>query len=111
MDLAKASKKGTFPGDLKASGFHETAWGARSVVLGDDVSGDEWSKALQSALDSFPNPVSVIQEFRKPVRLEHPVFNSEGRRINEGRLRLSPYYFIYEWDSANWSELWPLLPG
>ena len=88
---------------LKASGFHETAWGARSVVLGDDVSADEWSRALQSALRSFPNPVSIIQEFRKPVRLEHPVFTSEGEtEIMKGRLRLSPYYFIYE-GRTNWA--------
>jgi hypothetical protein len=102
MDLAKASKKERSL-ILKASGFHETAWGARSVVLGDDVSADEWSNALQSALRSFPTPVSIIQEFRKPVRLEHPVFNSEGKtQLMKGRLRLSPYYFIYD-GCANWS--------
>ena len=102
MDLAKASKKERSL-ILKASGFHETAWGARSVVLGDDVSADEWSNALQSALRSFPTPVSIIQEFRKPVRLEHPVFNSEGKtQLMKGRLRLSPYYFIYD-GRANWS--------
>ena len=102
MDLAKASKKERSL-VLKASGFHETAWGAKSVVLGSDVSADEWSIALQSALRSFPNPVSIIQEFRKPVRLEHPVFASSGEiKIMKGRIRLSPYYFIYE-GRANWS--------
>ena len=102
MDLAKASKKERSL-VLKASGFHETAWGARSVVIGDDVSAEEWSTALQSAVSSYPNPISIIQEFRKPVRLEHPVFNSQGEiELMKGRLRLSPYYFIYE-GRANWS--------
>ena len=102
MDLGKATKKERSL-VLKASGFHETAWGAKSVVLGDDVSADEWCMALQSALGSFPNPVPIIQEFRKPVRLEHPVFTSDGEtEIMKGRLRLSPYYFIYE-GRAHWA--------
>ena len=37
-DLSKASKKDKRL-VIKASGFHETAWGSRSVVIGDDVSG------------------------------------------------------------------------
>lgn len=94
MDLAKASKKERIL-IIKASGFHETAWGARSVVVGDDLSSDEWTLALVSVLKSYPNPVSILQEFRKPVRLEHPVFNEQGKaEPMKGRLRLSPYYFV-----------------
>ena len=76
MELAKASKKERAL-VIKASGFHMTAWGARSVVVGDDVSGDEWKTALGHALSAYPKPVSVLQEFRKPARLEHSVFTDD----------------------------------
>ena len=81
---------------IKASGFHETAWGARSVVVGEDVSSEEWTQAVEHALANFPNPVSIIQLFKKPVTMNHPVYN-EGGLIErmKGRLRLSPYYFLY----------------
>ena len=94
MDLGKASKKERIL-VLKASGFHETAWGARSVRVGDDLSAEDWSASLKSALEAFPRPVSVLQEFCKPRQWEHPVFG-EGDQIEpmKGRLRLSPYYFV-----------------
>jgi hypothetical protein len=102
MELAKASKKERIL-VIKASGFHETAWGARSVVVGDDVSSEDWKSSLASALDSFPKPVSVLQEFQKPVRLEHPVFSEDGSvESMTGRLRLSPYFFI-PGDQPKWS--------
>ena len=48
-DLAGASQKER---DLiiKISGFHETAWGARSVVLGSDCSREEWQQGVEQAL-------------------------------------------------------------
>jgi hypothetical protein len=93
MDLANASKKERSL-IIKASGFHETAWGARSVVVGDDVSSEEWSSALSDALQSFPSPLFILQEFRKPVTMEHPVYGDKGKLdLMKGRLRLSPYYF------------------
>lgn len=102
MELTKASKKER-PLVIKASGFHETAWGARSVVVGDDVSSEQWTSVLSSALDSFPEPLSVLQEFRKPARLEHPVFTDDGSvESMTGRLRLSPYFFV-SGDQAKWS--------
>ena len=94
MDLAKASKKERSL-VIKASGFHETAWGARSVVIGDDVSGEEWEKALYGAIESFPRPLSVIQEFHKSSLFEHPIFNSRKEVTSmSGRFRLSPYFFV-----------------
>ena len=95
-DLASASKKER---DLviKASGFHETAWGARSVVIGSDESREDWATSIDHALDAFPNPVQVLQEFRKPVRLTHDVYDDAGEiSAMQGRLRLSPYYFVKE---------------
>ena len=102
VELCKASRKERAL-VIKASGFHETAWGARSVVVGDDVSAEEWKESLIRALGSFPQPISIVQEFRKPARLEHPVYSDHGE-IEEmsGRLRLSPYFFVCG-AQANWS--------
>ena len=95
-DLAKASQKEREL-VVKASGFHETAWGSRSVVVGSDASGEEWGNAIDHALDTFPEPVQVLQEFRKPARLRHDVYEESGEILPmEGRLRLSPYYFVKE---------------
>ena len=101
-DLSKASKKDKRL-VIKASGFHETAWGSRSVVIGDDASGEEWSKKISEALNHYPSPVSVIQEFMKPRTFVHPVF-SDGDEISKesGRVRLSPYFFTFD-KKAKWS--------
>ena len=93
-DLASATKKERNL-VIKASGFHETAWGARSVVIGSDVSSEEWAAALDHALDAFPSPIHVLQEYRKPALLRHDVYDDGGEISSmEGRLRLSPYYFL-----------------
>jgi hypothetical protein len=101
-DLSKASKKDRKL-VIKASGFHETAWGSRSVVIGDDASGEEWSKKISEALNNYPSPVFIIQEFMKPRTFTHTVF-SEGDEISKesGRVRLSPYFFTFN-KKAKWS--------
>tara|TARA_R100000027_G_scaffold67263_1_gene65282 strand:- start:3341 stop:4744 length:1404 start_codon:yes stop_codon:yes gene_type:complete len=79
---------------LKVSGFHETAWGARSVVLGSDVSREAWTAALRSAMRDGESNLHVMQRFEKPMRLRHPVFaDSEEPRLMEGRVRLCPFFF------------------
>lgn len=93
MDLAEASQKerGLV---LKISGFHETAWGSRSVVIGSDVSRDDWRTALQEACDMAGTHPHVLQEFRKSVRLTHPLYDADGAVVESGgRLRLNPYFF------------------
>ncbi len=98
-DLANASQKER---DLiiKISGYHETAWGARSVVLGSDCSREEWQQAVERAVQLAPNNLHVLQVYKKPRRLEHPVFERAGEgvtppaTVKAGRLRLCPYYFI-----------------
>lgn len=94
MDLADASQKERNL-VLKISGFHETAWGSRSVVIGNDVSKEEWSKSLTEACEGAESHLHVIQEFRKSVRLTHPLYSSDGEVYEaSGRLRLNPYYFV-----------------
>lgn len=82
---------------LKASGFDETAWGARSVTIGADASRDEWAAALERALASAREKKSffVLQRFRKPARLEHALFDARGVPESAfGRARVCPYYFL-----------------
>ena len=80
---------------LKISGYHETAWGARSVVMGSDCSRDEWQAGIDIAIADAPRNLHLLQEYRKPRRLRHRLYDQEGNvREVEGRLRLCPYYFI-----------------
>ena len=80
---------------IKASGFHETAWGARSVTLGSDVSREEWLEAIERALDPENDTFHVMQEYHKPSRLSHPVYAEDGSVVPaDGRVRLCPYYFV-----------------
>ncbi len=98
-DLANASQKER---DLiiKISGFHETAWGARSVVLGSDCSREEWQQGVDQALQLAPTNLHVLQEYRKPKKVSHPVYGKAEAGLpsaalaKEGRLRLCPYYFV-----------------
>lgn len=98
-DLAGASQKEREL-ILKRSGFHETAWGARSVVLGNDVSREEWSDALDRALTGAGDGFHVLQRFQKPIRAKHPLFDESGEtHERQGRVRLCPYYFAVEGES------------
>jgi hypothetical protein len=108
-DLINASQKER---DLiiKISGYHETAWGARSVVLGSDCSREEWQHGVERAIELAPANLHVLQVYRKPRRLEHPVFEwpttgddvddanrrTFTARVKAGRLRLCPYYFLVD---------------
>jgi hypothetical protein len=80
---------------MKLSGFHENAWGARSVLYGSDASRDEWLDGITEALEGAARNLYLLQEYRKPARLRHPVFDAEGNLFPmSGRLRLCPYYFV-----------------
>ena len=82
---------------LKKSGFHEDAWGSRSVVLGHDESKSAWKAAIEEALKNDGNVYSVLQRFHKPSKLSHPVYaDAETIYPMEGRVRLCPYYFNTE---------------
>ncbi|MGD1029865.1 MAG: hypothetical protein ABSA05_01870 [Opitutaceae bacterium] len=103
MDLAAASQKER---DLiiKISGFHETAWGARSVVLGSDCSREEWQEGVQRAVEMAPTNLHILQAYKKPRRVRHKVYRTPAPEGSgnagvasvdvDGRLRLCPYYFV-----------------
>ncbi len=102
-DLTGASQKER---DLiiKISGYHETAWGARSVVLGSDCSREEWQAGVENAIALAPTNLHVLQAYKKPRRIEHRVFVPASDAagvpaeavVKAGRLRLCPYYFVVE---------------
>ncbi|MDO8544330.1 MAG: hypothetical protein Q7S40_28145 [Opitutaceae bacterium] len=88
---------------IKISGYHETAWGARSVVLGSDSSREEWQHAVERAIELAPANLHVLQVYKKPRRIEHPVYEAPGKagepvaaQVVAGRLRLCPYYFLMD---------------
>jgi hypothetical protein len=100
-DLGAASQKER---DLiiKISGFHETAWGARSVILGSDCSREEWQAGVERAIELAPANLHVLQEYKKPRRLDHRVYAGATAGLpvkavaKAGRLRLCPYYFVID---------------
>jgi len=81
---------------LKISGFSELAWGSRSVVIGHDVAQQTWREALHSALESFPTSPYILQEFRSARVVRHRYVDPETHSVKtmEGRVRLTPYYFL-----------------
>ena len=84
---------------IKISGFHETAWGARSVVLGSDCSRDEWQQGVERALELAPTNLHILQEYRKPRRVRHSLYGADAPHEageTDGRLRLCPYYFVVD---------------
>ena len=80
---------------LKISGYHETAWGARSVTLGSDSSRLQWGTALKHALNSAGQHLHILQDFQKPSRVQHQHFSPEGELSTyDSRIRLCPYFMV-----------------
>ncbi|HKJ91238.1 MAG TPA: hypothetical protein VJ960_08915, partial [Oceanipulchritudo sp.] len=50
---------------------------------------------ITEALEGADKNLYLLQEYRKPALLKHPVFSPDGERTGmKGRLRLCPYYFV-----------------
>ena len=83
---------------LKVSGFSELAWGSRGVVIGHDVSKEEWTAALDTACGEFDSQPWILQEFSEAKVIEQPYFHPETGAIEimQGRVRLCPYFFVDE---------------
>jgi len=93
-DLSNASQKERNL-IIKISGFHETAWGARSVTLGSDSSKEVWQEGIQQAVEMSENNLHILQEYQKPKRLTHPVYADRENVFGmQGRIRLCPYFFV-----------------
>ncbi len=81
---------------LKISGFSETAWGSRGVVMAQDVPQKEWQEELKNALEDFENHPHILQQFHQGRLVEHDYLAESGDELirMRGRVRLCPYYFI-----------------
>ena len=95
LDVKRASQKKRAL-ILKRSGFHPSAWGARSVTFGSDVSADVWAQKIDEALAAAPQSPFILQIYEKPVRAPHPVYEDGAARERSLRTRLCAYYFPQE---------------
>ena len=87
---------------IKPSGFSPLAWGGRGVVVGHDVSGEEWAAAIERALANFDALPYVLQHFHEGKRVLVRYYDRDPDVVTQmqGRVRLSPYYYVLE-DGAN----------
>ncbi len=87
---------------VKPSGFSELAWGSRGVSVGHDLSEKDWGEALAHALGQFERTPYVLQEFRKGKRFTMDYYDPKDRvlRNMDGRVRLSPYYYVIDGEAV-----------
>jgi hypothetical protein len=80
---------------LKISGFSPLAWGSRGVYVGSDLSAEEWSAQVRTALAEFGEHPRLLQRFAKGsvVRQDYVAENDEVVTL-PGRARVCPYYFV-----------------
>lgn len=83
---------------IKPSGFSELAWGSRGVVIGHDVSQEEWRNRIDQALNDFHKTPYILQEYHKGRHVEVDYLDETSGDIKKmhGRVRLCPYYFVEE---------------
>jgi hypothetical protein len=81
---------------VKPSGFSELAWGSRGVKVANDLTREEWHSALAEGLAAFDRTPHVLQRFHKGKRVRMPYFDraKDAMAMLDGRVRLSPYYFV-----------------
>ncbi len=78
---------------LKISGFSELAWGSRSVKVGQDLSQDDWARAIDEALADWSGRPWILQKFHHSRVVEMDYVDGENVVRMKGRVRLCPYYF------------------
>jgi hypothetical protein len=81
---------------VKPSGFSPLAWGSRGVKIGDDLTREEWTSVIETAIDSYDRTPWILQRFHKGKLVRQTYFDRERDEIREyeGRVRLCPYYFV-----------------
>ena len=95
-DLSDASQKEREM-ILKPSGFSELAWGSRGVVVGHDLPKHEWSRAIENAMTSFGKRPYILQPFYHGKKYQMSYYDQTTQNLlpMTGRVRLSPYYYVY----------------
>ncbi len=81
---------------IKVSGFSERAWGSRGVWIGHDMPQVQWKETVTQALDSFETSPAILQVFHKGRLFMVEYYDHVSGAVTpmEGRVRLSPYYFV-----------------
>ncbi len=81
---------------VKPSGFSPLAWGSRGVHIANDLTREEWREALVSGLGAFDRTPHILQRFHKGrrVRVDYYDRANEAMRSMDGRVRLTPYFFV-----------------
>src|SRR5215469_16560507 len=81
---------------VKPSGFSELAWGSRGVKIANDLTKEEWTETIETALKSFDTTPYILQRFHKGKRLRQQYLDRETDDIKmfDARVRLCPYYFV-----------------
>ena len=83
---------------IKPSGFSPLAWGSRGVKVGQDMSQQDWSEAVEAALAGFDSSPSVLQPFQDTALFGvnyHDDSTGETDQM-QARVRLCAYYFVVE---------------
>lgn len=81
---------------VKPSGFSELAWGSRGVRIANDLTREAWREALVDGLAAFDKTPHILQRFHKGRRVRADYYDaaSDAIKTMDGRVRLTPYYFI-----------------
>ena len=97
---------------LKISGFSETAWGSRGVVVAQDLPQKAWQEELVRALGEFPSHPHILQQFHQGRLVEHSYLEETtgALRSMRGRVRLCPYYFVGEKETVCGGALATICP-
>lgn len=85
---------------LKISGFSELAWGSRSVKVGQDLSHEDWARAIEQALGDWSTQPWILQKFHHSRVVEMDYADGGRMQRMKGRVRLCPYYFCGERETA-----------
>jgi hypothetical protein len=98
VDLGKSERDYV----VKPSGFSELAWGSRGVKIANDLTKEEWTTTVDTALASFDKVPYILQRFHKGKRLRQEYLDREKDEIRtfDGRVRLCPYFFVTGEDSV-----------
>jgi hypothetical protein len=81
---------------IKISGFSELAWGSRSVKVGQDLSHEDWARAIGEALGDWSTQPWILQKFHHSRVVEMDYADGGRMQRMKGRVRLCPYYFCGE---------------
>jgi hypothetical protein len=80
---------------LKISGFSPDAWGARGVYVGSDMSAEDWTGRVRTALAEFTEHPRVLQRFVKGALAKQDYLAGDEEIVTlTGRARVCPYYFV-----------------